>query len=167
MLFPFPRERPRVSSHSASHDSQFHCCAYRSRRRHHSLSLRRTQGKPTLPPADSAEKGYHLQDGKPVTPQLLKASRELSCPCHHQRVLLHFGRCFPTQLFRALIVTSLRTYSQVQMSMIGRMREAIEELPDLPNGCGWDNEPACSFGCKMGELCIPPGATFTLGVAGA
>lgn len=85
-------------------------------------------GRPTLPPADSAEKGYHLQDGKPVTPALLK----------------------------------------VQTQMIGRMQEAIDELVDLPDpGCGWDNEPACTTGCIAGELCVPPGARFTIGVAGA
>lgn len=85
-------------------------------------------GRPTLPPGDSAAKGYHLQDGKPVTAALLK----------------------------------------VQTQMISRMQEAIDELEDLPHpGCGWESEPDCAFGCKVGELCVPKGARFAVGVAGA
>jgi hypothetical protein len=80
---------------------------------------------PTLPPQDSAEKGYRLQDGKPIGKELLF----------------------------------------VKTQMLTRMREAIALLPNLPDspGCGWlENEPACDFGCRTGELCVPAGRTFTL-----
>ena len=51
----------------------------------------------------------------------------------------------------------------VETEMIQRMRDAALALPNLPDapGCGWlDNEPACTFGCATGVLCVPPGATF-------
>lgn len=80
---------------------------------------------PTLPPADAAARGLKLQDGKPVTAELLA----------------------------------------VETAMLRRMRDAIAQLPNLPDapGCGWlDSEPKCAFGCLAGILCVPEGRTFKL-----
>ena len=51
-----------------------------------------------------------------------------------------------------------RETNAILTDMLTIMRDAIDDLDDLPHdpGCGWEqNEPACDFGCEPGKLCEP------------
>ena len=111
---------------------------------------------------------YHLQDGKLVTPQLLKVQTEMlsrmrearrpsappGAPCFLPPTALQPP---PWSLAPLGAPQTMLRRPWLTAAGCGRAGQAIAELPDLPDspGCGWlDTEPACDFGCKAGELCV-------------